>query len=190
MNPTRFESLRNSDVPGFEGHMKVTTVFVLLTQLSKPHYWRNWTPCFPKITRRKLDYLCDWLQNYCKFSVFCFNSYYDRICSWYPVCYWSMYVPQVCSAHDCECLYFKAMWTQYLATMYWSPEPPQCTAATADKLPSRNQSLSYRLESLRFCLMPPLPVRKEGKEEYLYSTFLHQGTHRALRHGSYSFTCK
>jgi len=33
-------------------------------------------------------------------------------------------------------------------------------------------------------------IRKEGKEEYLYSTFLHRGTHRALRHGSHSFTCK
>ena len=31
---------------------------------------------------------------------------------------------------------------------------------------------------------------RKGKEEYLYSTFLHQGTHKALRHGSQSFTCK
>jgi len=30
----------------------------------------------------------------------------------------------------------------------------------------------------------------KGKEEYLYSTFLHQGTLKALRHGSHSFTCK
>ena len=30
----------------------------------------------------------------------------------------------------------------------------------------------------------------KGKEEYLYSAFLHQGTHKALRHGSHSFTCK
>ena len=30
----------------------------------------------------------------------------------------------------------------------------------------------------------------EGKEEYLYIAFLHQGTHKALRHGSHSFTCK
>ena len=30
----------------------------------------------------------------------------------------------------------------------------------------------------------------KGKEEYLYCTFLHQGTHKALRHGSHSFTCK
>ena len=30
----------------------------------------------------------------------------------------------------------------------------------------------------------------EGKEEYLYSAFLHQGTHKALRHGSHSFTYK
>ena len=34
-----------------------------------------------------------------------------------------------------------------------------------------------------------LPLRK-GKEEYLYSAILHQGTHKALRHGSHSFTCK
>ena len=31
---------------------------------------------------------------------------------------------------------------------------------------------------------------KEGNEEYLYSAFLDQGTHKALRHGSHSFTCK
>ena len=31
---------------------------------------------------------------------------------------------------------------------------------------------------------------RKGKEEYLYSTFLHQGTHKVLRHGSHSFTCK
>jgi len=30
----------------------------------------------------------------------------------------------------------------------------------------------------------------KGKEDYLYSAFLHQGTHKALRHGSHSFTCK
>ena len=35
-------------------------------------------------------------------------------------------------------------------------------------------------------------TRKERKrkEEYLCSAFLHQGTHKALRHGSHSFTCK
>ena len=32
--------------------------------------------------------------------------------------------------------------------------------------------------------------KRKGKEEYLYSAFLHQGTHNALRHGSHSFTCK
>jgi len=32
--------------------------------------------------------------------------------------------------------------------------------------------------------------KEKGKEEYLYSAFLHQGTHKALRHGSHSFTCK
>jgi len=31
---------------------------------------------------------------------------------------------------------------------------------------------------------------RKGKEEYLYSAFLHQGTHKVLRHGSHSFTCK
>ena len=36
-----------------------------------------------------------------------------------------------------------------------------------------------------------LPQRKrKRKEEYLYSAFLHQGTHKALRHRSRSFTCK
>jgi len=33
-------------------------------------------------------------------------------------------------------------------------------------------------------------AERKGKEEYLYSAFLHQGTHKALRHGSHSFTCK
>jgi len=32
------------------------------------------------------------------------------------------------------------------------------------------------------------PCIKKRKEEYLYSAFLHQGTHKALRHGSHSFT--
>jgi len=31
---------------------------------------------------------------------------------------------------------------------------------------------------------------RKGKEEYLYSAFSHQGTYKALRHGSHSFTCK
>jgi len=33
-------------------------------------------------------------------------------------------------------------------------------------------------------------LKEKGKEEYLYSAFLHQGTHKVLRHGSHSFTCK
>jgi len=33
-------------------------------------------------------------------------------------------------------------------------------------------------------------LKRKGKEEYLYSTFLHQGTHKALAHGSHSFTYK
>jgi len=41
---------------------------------------------------------------------------------------------------------------------------------------------------LRICALY-LKERK-GKEEYLYSSFLHQGTHKVLRHGSHSFTCK
>ena len=36
----------------------------------------------------------------------------------------------------------------------------------------------------------PFIKERKGKEEYLYSAFLHQGTHKALRHGSRSFTCK
>jgi len=32
--------------------------------------------------------------------------------------------------------------------------------------------------------------KREGKEEYLYSAFSHQSTHKALRHGSHSFSCK
>ena len=32
--------------------------------------------------------------------------------------------------------------------------------------------------------------KRKGKEEYLYSAFLHQSTHKALRHGQHSFTCK
>jgi len=36
----------------------------------------------------------------------------------------------------------------------------------------------------------PLPKERKGKVEYLYSAFLHQGTHKVLRHGSHSFTCK
>ena len=34
------------------------------------------------------------------------------------------------------------------------------------------------------------PLKRKGKEEYLYSAFLHQRAHKALRHGSHSFTCK
>jgi len=37
---------------------------------------------------------------------------------------------------------------------------------------------------------PLLSMGKKGKEEYLYSAFLNQGTHKALRHGSHSFTCE
>jgi len=37
---------------------------------------------------------------------------------------------------------------------------------------------------------PSVTVKRKGKEEYLYIAFLHQGTHKALRHGSHSFTCK
>ena len=40
-------------------------------------------------------------------------------------------------------------------------------------------------------VMAHLAVKgRKGKEEYLYSAFLHQGTHKVLRHGSHSFTCK
>jgi len=39
-------------------------------------------------------------------------------------------------------------------------------------------------------ILPHMVKGKKRKEEYLYSAFLHQGTHKALRHGSHSFTCK
>ena len=39
-------------------------------------------------------------------------------------------------------------------------------------------------------ILAPTVKGRKGKEEYLYSTFLHQGTDKALRHGSYSITCK
>jgi len=44
----------------------------------------------------------------------------------------------------------------------------------------------------KFVILDCLSVCKErkGKEEYLYSAFSHQGTYKALRHGSHSFTCK
>jgi len=35
-----------------------------------------------------------------------------------------------------------------------------------------------------------LTIKGKGKEEYLYSAFLQQGAHKALGHGSHSFTCK
>jgi len=31
---------------------------------------------------------------------------------------------------------------------------------------------------------------RKGKGEYLRSAFFHQGTHKALRHGSHSLTCR
>jgi len=31
--------------------------------------------------------------------------------------------------------------------------------------------------------------KKKGRV-FIYSAFLHQGTHKALKHGSHSFTCK
>ena len=37
---------------------------------------------------------------------------------------------------------------------------------------------------------PTSGKERKGKEEYLYSAFSHQGTSKALRHGSHSFTCK
>jgi len=36
----------------------------------------------------------------------------------------------------------------------------------------------------------PYIKERKRKEEYLCSAFLHQGTHKVLRHGSHSFTCK
>jgi len=45
-------------------------------------------------------------------------------------------------------------------------------------------------ELTRFVLTEWANWRIKGKEGYLYSAFLHQGRHKALRHGSHSFTCK
>ena len=63
-----------------------------------------------------------------------------------------------------------------------------------------NQCLSTLLQQMTGCYVAFVDVwcsqsfckwkRKEGKEEYLYSAFLHQGTLKALRRGSHSFTCK
>ena len=39
-------------------------------------------------------------------------------------------------------------------------------------------------------MMQVKPLKGKGQEEYLYSALSHQGTHKALRHGSHSFTCK
>jgi len=49
-----------------------------------------------------------------------------------------------------------------------------------------------RYISLLLTLTLTLTFTKERKrkEEYLYSAFSHQGTYKALRHGSHSFTCK
>jgi len=47
-----------------------------------------------------------------------------------------------------------------------------------------------RLDVCHTCRHRVALRKRKGKEEYLYSAFLHQGTHEALRHGSHSFTCK
>jgi len=52
----------------------------------------------------------------------------------------------------------------------------QRAAPSPSKLPIHRRSVPH--------------LKEKGKEEYLYSAFLHQGTHKALRHGSHSFTCK
>ena len=57
----------------------------------------------------------------------------------------------------------------------------------------RSDSPSYFCvhESMEIKLRPSAVKGKgKGKEEYLYSAFLHQGTLKALRRGSHSFTCK
>ena len=62
------------------------------------------------------------------------------------------------------------------------------------KLPTCHKLISKNFKDFSYTFQRLLPVfvrkRKKGKEEYLYSTFLHQGTHKALRHGSHSFNCK
>ena len=50
--------------------------------------------------------------------------------------------------------------------------------------------LCLRQWSVIFTTWILLLLKGKGKEEYLCSAFLHQGTHKALRHGSHSFTCK
>ena len=48
----------------------------------------------------------------------------------------------------------------------------------------------YVFHKSRPLVTAALQKERKGKEEYLYSAFLHQGTHKALRYGSHSFTCK
>ena len=55
--------------------------------------------------------------------------------------------------------------------------PLSTDTRVCDARPVRCQTCSYLLKG-------------KGKEEYLFSAFLHQGTHKALMHGSHSFTCK
>ena len=43
------------------------------------------------------------------------------------------------------------------------------------------------MEIFGFIYLPILRKERKGKEEYLYSAFSHQGTYKALRHGSHSF---
>jgi len=50
--------------------------------------------------------------------------------------------------------------------------------------------LHIRLSVIHCVKMITSLGKEKGKEEYLYSAFLHQGTHKALRHGSHSFTWK
>jgi len=40
------------------------------------------------------------------------------------------------------------------------------------------------------CIRERKGKERKGKEEYLYSAILARHTHKALRHGSHSFTCK
>ena len=53
---------------------------------------------------------------------------------------------------------------------------------------ARGRSVLYPVYKL--CVLVYQCVERKGKEEYLYSAFSHQGTYKALRHGSHSFTCK
>jgi len=73
----------------------------------------------------------------------------------------------------------------------------QCTCVHRIQRTSDRRSSCFVKPEYKYCSYYILGVIKtanikerKGKEEYLYSAFLHQGTHKALRYGSHIFTCK